>query len=100
LERIHDEVNIGPKLLFVLFQLQVKSLGPWWWWGRRWLSSVQQRWRYRGYGGGSRVDVVVERGAALVHVQVIVAVDLHALVMVMVMVMTAAELDHIGQQVK
>lgn len=61
---------------------------------------MQQRRRYRGYGGGSRVDVVVECCAALVHVQVIVAVDLHALVMVMVMVMTAAVLDHIGQQVK
>jgi len=100
LERIHDKVDIGPELLFVLLKLQVESLGPWWCWGRRWLSSVQKRRRYRGDGAGSRVDVVVERSAALVHVQVIVAVDLHALVMVMVMVMTTAELDHVGQQVK
>jgi len=100
LERIHDKVDIGPELLFVLFQLQVKPLGPRWWRRRRWLSSVQQRWCYRCDGGGRRVDVVVERGTALVHVQVIVAVYLYALMMVMVMVMAAAELDHIRQQVE
>lgn len=43
---------------------------------------------------------MVERGSALVHVQIVVAVDLYALVMVVVMVMAAAELDHVGQQVE
>jgi len=100
LERVHDKVDVGPELLFVLFQLQVEPLGPRRRRRRRRLSGVQQRRSYGSDGGGRRVDVVVERGAALVHVQVIVAVDLHALVMVMVMVMAAAELDHVGQQVE
>lgn len=102
LQRVHDEVHVGPELLLVLFQLQVEPLGPGRRRRRRRLPGVHGR-RPRGRPDGGRVDVVVERGAALVHVQVVVAVD-HALVRVLQPLRRradpVAQLDHVGQQVE